>query len=135
VTLEQFALFVDLLKTHTEAWRRYTPQPYTGRITLIRAAIQHPGDTPPTGNRLRHALERLTADLAIRLNRSSGRALPAHQSDMGWGRLAPCGVDVFEVPGNHISMLQPPHVRVLAHRLEACITAALADETQRHAGL
>jgi len=135
VTLEQFALFVDLLKTHTEAWRRYTPQPYTGRITLIRAAIQHPGDTPPTGNRLRHALERLTADLAIRLNRSSGRALPAHHSDMGWGRLAPCGVDVFEVPGNHISMLQPPHVRVLAHRLEACITAALADETQRHAGL
>lgn len=133
VTLEQFALFVDLLKTHTEAWRRYTPPPYAGRVTLIRAAIQHPGDTPPpaTGNWLQRALERLTADLAARFDQSAGRALSAEHWDMGWGRLARGGVDVFEVPGDHISMLHPPHVRVLARRLEACVTTALAGEMQQ----
>ncbi|MFQ3632501.1 amino acid adenylation domain-containing protein [Roseiflexus sp.] len=132
VTPEQFTLFVDLLRTHTGAWRRYTPPPYTGRITLIRAAVQHPGDTPPaTGNRLQRALERLTADLTVRFDRSAGRVLTANDGDMGWGHLASGGVDVFEVPGDHISMLHPPHVQVLARRLEACITTALATELQR----
>jgi surfactin family lipopeptide synthetase C len=37
VTLDQFRHFVRILRTHTEAWRRYRPAPYPGSITLFRA--------------------------------------------------------------------------------------------------
>ncbi len=40
VTLDQFSHFVRTLRTHTEAWRHYTPQPYAGQITLFRAKEQ-----------------------------------------------------------------------------------------------
>jgi thioesterase domain-containing protein/acyl carrier protein len=36
---------------------------------------------------------------------------------MGWGDLAQDGVEVVEVPGDHISMLEEPNVSVLAERL------------------
>ncbi len=43
VTFEQFDHFVNLLRTHTEAWRRYTPRAYSGRITVFYATGQeHP---------------------------------------------------------------------------------------------
>ncbi len=41
----------------------------------------------------------------------AGEGQPA---DMGWGSLARGGVEIFETPGDHISMMQKPHVQVLA---------------------
>lgn len=41
--------------------------------------------------------------------------------DLGWGRLAAGGVEIQEVPGDHISMIDDPHVQALARRLRACI--------------
>jgi amino acid adenylation domain-containing protein len=47
-TLEQFRHFVHLLRTHTEAWRAYEPQPYPGKVTLFRARQQaHTTATEP----------------------------------------------------------------------------------------
>jgi acyl transferase domain-containing protein/thioesterase domain-containing protein len=43
--------------------------------------------------------------------------------DNGWGRFVPA-VDVYEVPGDHDSMVLEPNVRVLAARLRACIEDA-----------
>jgi len=43
------------------------------------------------------------------------------EADMGWGRLAAGGVDVQIVPGDHLSMLQEPHVEVLSERINACL--------------
>ena len=40
VELAQFQHFIRLLRTHTEAWRSYTPQTYPGHITLFRAMEQ-----------------------------------------------------------------------------------------------
>ena len=40
ITLAQFSHFVHMLRTHTEAWRRYVPRIYPGRITLFRARKQ-----------------------------------------------------------------------------------------------
>jgi thioesterase domain-containing protein len=40
--------------------------------------------------------------------------------DRGWGRLADI-VDVSFVPGQHHTMVNEPHVRVLAERLRACL--------------
>jgi thioesterase domain-containing protein/aryl carrier-like protein len=45
IKVDQFRRFVNLLRTHTEAWRRYRPKIYPGRITLFRAngqAADHP---------------------------------------------------------------------------------------------
>lgn len=42
----------------------------------------------------------------------------------GWGKYAKKGVKVFEVPGDHVTMLQPPHVsefgKVLQDALNNC---------------
>jgi hypothetical protein len=43
----------------------------------------------------------------------------------GWGRHVQGAVHTFDIPGGHTSMLQDPHVGVLAAHMQACIDAAL----------
>ncbi len=50
--------------------------------------------------------------------------LSSHDPEKGWGRLAAGGLDIRVIPGNHLGMLQEPHVRVLAAQLRACLDAA-----------
>ncbi|MER8439960.1 amino acid adenylation domain-containing protein [Mesorhizobium sp. M1312] len=38
--------------------------------------------------------------------------------DLGWKQFARGGLDIHEVPGNHYTMVAPPHVRVLATKLK-----------------
>jgi hypothetical protein len=38
-----------------------------------------------------------------------------------WKHLALGGVDAFEVPGDHLTLVDEPHVRVLAEKLKGCI--------------
>jgi thioesterase domain-containing protein len=45
----------------------------------------------------------------------------SHERDLGWGPLAAGGVDVYDVPGDHLSMIHEPHVRTLAEQLAACL--------------
>ncbi|MFZ5918976.1 MAG: amino acid adenylation domain-containing protein [Chloroflexota bacterium] len=89
VTLSQFQHFIRILKTHTDAWRRYVPQTYPGRVILFRA--------------------------------SDGAEDAAGEADMGWGRFAAGGVEIRQVPGDHLSMMHEPHVQVLAEQLTACL--------------
>jgi thioesterase domain-containing protein len=42
----------------------------------------------------------------------------------GWNDLAAGGVEVHDVPGTHNSMVQEPHVRALAEKLEQCLDRA-----------
>ncbi len=39
---------------------------------------------------------------------------------LGWGGLSTC-VEVYEVPGSHLTMMERPHVRALAETLHACL--------------
>jgi len=48
--------------------------------------------------------------------------------DMGWGRLALGGVEVREVPGDHVNMLLRPQVGLLAEQLRDCIDKAIGAE-------
>jgi thioesterase domain-containing protein/SAM-dependent methyltransferase/acyl carrier protein len=48
----------------------------------------------------------------------------ARDPTMGWGTLAAGGVDVHDLPGDHLTVLRQPHVRVLAEKLRACLDAA-----------
>lgn len=43
---------------------------------------------------------------------------------MGWGALSPEPVEIRVVPGDHISMLAEPHVRVLAQHVQECLERA-----------
>lgn len=43
---------------------------------------------------------------------------------LGWGGLADEGVDVYDVPGNHVSATEEPHVRVLAEKFKLAIRMA-----------
>jgi thioesterase domain-containing protein len=45
--------------------------------------------------------------------------------DMGWSRFAQGGVEIRPVPGDHVSMLIRPYVRILAAQLRECINNAL----------
>ena len=45
----------------------------------------------------------------------------------GWGKLITGELDVHIVPGNHISLLEEPHVQVLGEKLRACLNAAQLD--------
>ncbi len=39
----------------------------------------------------------------------------------GWDQVAKAGVDCHDLPGNHTTILQDPHVEVLAQKLKLCI--------------
>ncbi len=43
---------------------------------------------------------------------------------LGWGDLVTDGLDVQQIPGNHITLMQEPHVRVLAKKLKSSIAEA-----------
>lgn len=65
----------------------------------------------------------------ITLFRASYRA-PGfyHDPANGWEGMADGGIETYEITGEHTTMLQEPHVRVLAKHLSHCINKALADE-------
>ena len=53
------------------------------------------------------------------LFRTAQRLLQSPSRDMGWNALSSRGVDVQMIAGSHATILQPPHVRVLAEKLRA----------------
>jgi aspartate racemase len=52
--------------------------------------------------------------------------------DLGWSALAVGGVEIHEVPGDHMGMFQEPHVQMLAEKLRVCIDKALQDVSEDH---
>jgi thioesterase domain-containing protein len=82
----------DVFKTHIEALLHYTPQPYDGRIVLLRSSDE------------RDAWHR--------------------DPTLGWGSLSTKPLDIYAVPGDHVTMLEPPHLKTLAAQLLICIERA-----------
>ncbi|MGW2635335.1 SDR family NAD(P)-dependent oxidoreductase [Streptomyces sp. NPDC001348] len=71
---------------------RYVPRPYGGPVVLYRA----------------QQAQRLTTALDPRYLRS--------ETDLGWAPLCP-RLDVVPVEGDHLSLIDPPHVTAIAHHL------------------
>ena len=42
-------------------------------------------------------------------------------STWGWGDIAANGVELHQIPGQHMNVLRPPQVQVLAEKLSACL--------------
>lgn len=51
------------------------------------------------------------------------------EADLGWGSLAGEGVEIYEVPGDHESMLRNPHVNTLAKKIQACLDRREAERS------
>ncbi|MDX3195752.1 thioesterase domain-containing protein, partial [Streptomyces sp. MN03-5084-2B] len=91
VLRHQYESYVD-----ARVAERYAPHRYDGRVLLLRAQDPHP----------------LTTALDPRYLRTD--------DTLGWD--AHCGdLQVVRVPGDHVSMIDPPHVAVLAERLGAVV--------------
>jgi len=50
---------------------------------------------------------------------------------MGWDKVSSEPVETYSVPGDHITMMTEPHVRVLAEKLRACLDKAQADDERK----
>jgi amino acid adenylation domain-containing protein len=52
--------------------------------------------------------------------------------DLGWGKWAGGGLDIYDVPGTHLTMLEEPNARVLAEKLTICLAKThLARSVER----
>jgi len=95
------------------------PMPYALHYSLILEANQ-----------------KLASDYALQvypdkvtLFRASDQPVSYDQfSDLGWSAMAVGGVEIHEVPGDHMAMFQEPNVQVLAEKLKACIDRVQADD-------
>jgi aspartate racemase len=69
----------------------------------------------------------------VTLFRTTDQAVKYEQfSDLGWSALALGGVEIQEVPGNHLDILKEPHVQVLAKKLKVCIEDRVQAEELAH---
>ncbi|MBR8838803.1 MAG: amino acid adenylation domain-containing protein [Stigonema ocellatum SAG 48.90 = DSM 106950] len=101
---KQLKNLMQVFKANSLSVINYVPkQIYQDRITLLRASEISPEHFP---NRFSEILQ----DLA-----------------MGWSKFSCEPVDIHFVPGNHVTMMNEPHVQVLAKRLKACIQQAQAN--------
>ena len=88
---------LEVQKASHQALLNYVPQVYPGKITLLRAS------------------EVLAEDSRGVFSQSFC------QPALGWGELTTEAIEIHEVPGDHVTMLAEPHVRVLADQLKSCL--------------
>jgi amino acid adenylation domain-containing protein len=97
----------NIWKTHHGELRDHVSQIYQGNITLFKA------------------IEKLPHELDRRLNMAIDDALILE----GWRQLSSESIEYIKVPGNHGTMLDEPHVHILAEILRSLIKKALAMQT------
>jgi amino acid adenylation domain-containing protein len=95
IEISQVANYIQGIRKREQSLSRYTPEPYTGEITLIRAV----------GGGL------------------SPDELQGEDAALGWRRLAG-EVQVYGAPGMHSNMVYPPHVEKLAETIRQCLKSA-----------
>lgn len=84
-------------KASHQALIDYIPSIYRGKITLLRAT-----------HRLVEDVQGVYAECF-------------RQSDLGWCELTTEPIEQYDLPGDHITMLTEPYVKVLAHQLKVII--------------
>jgi thioesterase domain-containing protein len=84
------------------------PTPFVKRMSVALRASQQYRPRPYLGQ--------------LTLLRATTRPLfSGFAPDLGWGELSRDGVEVMALPGNHDSILKPPHSQALASALCAAI--------------
>lgn len=85
---------LDFIERNAHAALAHVPEPYEGSVTVFRATENV-----------------FYTDAYVR-------------AGMGWADVARGGVEVIDVPGEHLTMLALPHVQTLAHELRAALRRA-----------
>ncbi|MGH9908864.1 MAG: alpha/beta fold hydrolase, partial [Pyrinomonadaceae bacterium] len=119
IETKEFRGFIQVPKAHNQI--HYVPQEvFPTRITLFRSS----------------EVNREDEILAKQILKADGKVggddqLPEVLRDAawGWGQFSEEPVEVHVVPGDHMTMLDEPHVQVLAERLKACLNQ-VCDVTQ-----
>ncbi|NES96346.1 MAG: amino acid adenylation domain-containing protein [Desertifilum sp. SIO1I2] len=93
---------LPIVYANAQAAYQYQPQPYSD-------------------SRKDRYASRLTLFKAIEQSEAIGR-----DPTLGWGAFAP-HIQVIPVPGNHLSLLKPPHVQTLAQQLGQCFNQSRAN--------
>ncbi len=88
---------LEVIDANVQAREEYVFQVYSGPITLLRTK------------------DRDRDDEVVGMQ---------YDPQFGWGNVVVGGIDIHYVPGSHLSLLKEPHVRVLAEKLQACLTQA-----------
>jgi thioesterase domain-containing protein/acyl carrier protein len=114
LALPQFCRHVSVRTVYETARAEYNPSTFQGKLTLWRAT------------------ENLIIDDPSILD------LPAiyvtQDPLLGWGQRSTNGVETFDIPGGHSSMLQMPNVQIMAHMMQGCINSAVVDELGESVG-
>jgi hypothetical protein len=88
----------------------------------VRGVLQHAG----WSYRPKSYPGRITLFRATAVGAATGQDL-----DWGWNRVATGGVESHEVLGEHITIMQEPHVEALSIQLSACLERARSGITAR----
>ena len=108
IETKQLRGFIQVSKANQQI--HYVPQEvFPTRITLFRSSGTRVNPEDDIGD---DQLSEILRDVAL-----------------GWGQFSEEPVEVHVVPGGHITMLDEPHVQVLAERLKACLNQ-VCDVTQ-----
>lgn len=90
---------LDVMAANVQAIEQYTFKAYPGQMTVFRTDDKNRDD-------------------AVGVK---------YDPQFGWGELV-AGVDVYHLPGSHLSFLDEPDVQVLAEKLKLCLEKAHAAE-------
>ncbi|BAZ44104.1 amino acid adenylation domain-containing protein [Chondrocystis sp. NIES-4102] len=105
--LPQFCQNISVKNIYEKAREEYKPPTFRGKLTLWRAM----------GNTNAYLPFDDTAAILV-----------SKDPYFGWGKRSTDGVESFDVPGGHSSMLQEPNVQILAEKMQAYIDFALTEQ-------
>jgi acyl-CoA synthetase (AMP-forming)/AMP-acid ligase II/thioesterase domain-containing protein/acyl carrier protein len=96
---------LDVIAANVQAIEQYTFKPYPGQMAVFRTDDKNRDD-------------------AVGIK---------YDPQFGWGEVVAGRVDVYHLPGSHLSFLDEPDVRVLAEQLKLCLEKAhTAELTSSH---
>ncbi|WP_307847399.1 non-ribosomal peptide synthetase [Streptomyces sp. F63] len=99
----------EMFRAHWQAILAYRPEPVDGDVVLLRA----------------------TSELPEILRPMHGAAQSLHTDPTnGWGDLTTGRLQVVDVPGDHLVLLEEPHVNVVAEKVAQVMTAGQPGRTR-----
>jgi amino acid adenylation domain-containing protein len=96
----------------------YTSQAYPGKVILF-CCIPNKHDSVPSDREIPIISSKFTLLFFRRA---------------GWDKRVRPDLEIITVPGDHISMQQEPHVKVLAEKLQVCLDQAVIKTEQKNLG-
>ncbi|MDF5720782.1 MAG: AMP-binding protein [Rhizonema sp. PD37] len=98
-SLSGIEMYVKVEQTHLQAMNEYIFQAYLGKITLLRTSDQ---------------------------TRSHDAVGMQYDPQLGWGDISDGGLEIHHISGPHMYVLEKPHVKGLAEKLQGCLEKAYA---------